>query len=180
MGSPGAVLDSFQLGLHLLLKKTFLCPVCQGGYIRVKLVLSELGLTGLLDIYSIVCTHTYMGHFPKLCTKSVTFAVRIQNNWLLFSTLLQQFLSKTSGLSKWTKQCNIFKYKEKWTINNINCKKAAYRCINLSLFNRVKSTTFPWDHPHNMWPWISFTDQITPCTLNKLSTWSTDPLMHAV
>ena len=107
MGSPGAVLDSFQLGLHLLFKKNFLCPVCQGGYIRVKLVLSELGLTGLLDIYSIVCTHTYMGHFPKLCTKSVTFAVRIQNNWLLFSTLLQQFLSKTSGLSKWTKRCNI-------------------------------------------------------------------------
>ena len=37
-----------------------------------------------------------------------------------FSTLLQQFLSKTSGLSK---QNNMFKYKEKWMKKNINCKK---------------------------------------------------------
>ena len=54
--------------------------------------------------------------------------------WLTkFSTLLQKYLTRTNWLSKWTKQCNILKYTEKWMENNIKCnnKKSTYRYINL-------------------------------------------------
>ena len=61
----------------------------------------------LFKMFSWQSSSLYMGHSPKLCTKSVTFTTKIQNGRHFFSTLFQQFLNKTSGLSKWSKQCNV-------------------------------------------------------------------------
>ena len=86
-----------------------------------------------------------------------------------FFPLCFKFLGKTNGngLSKWTKWWRMFKQKEKWTRNNINCKKAAYRCINLSLFNRARSTMLPLDHPCHTCLQMGSTHHITPYTHNK-------------
>ena len=87
--------------------------------------------------------------------------------WLThFSTSLQQFLSKTRGLSKWSEWCNMFKDKEKWMQNQIYHKNSAYRCVDISLFDRVQSTIFPLGPPCHQWLWMGFTNQITLYTLS--------------
>lgn len=45
--------------------------------------------------------------------------------------------------------------------------KKQHRCINLSLFNRVRSTTLPLDHPCHTCLQMGSTHQITPYTHNK-------------
>lgn len=104
------------------------------------------------------------GERPVYGPKSVTSAAKIQNSWQS-STSLQQFLSQTNG-TKWCNMFNYFKHKEKWTENNINCKKATYRWRSY-IYLTVQSTIFPLDHPPHRWLWLGLTNQITPYTLRK-------------
>ena len=107
---------------------------------------------------------------PKLCTRSVTLAAKIQNSWHVFSFQLrfksfwENWMGYQNGLSDVT--CLTTKTNGWKTI--LTAKKAAYRYINLSVFNRVWlwATTFLQDHLYTEL-WKGFTNQFTSYTLNK-------------
>ena len=93
----------------------------------------------------------YMGHSPKLHTSVTSVTKKINKKWLTFPpTLLQQFLSKTNGLSKQTKQCNKFKCKEQRMNNDVSCKNSIIQ-LHKHISGRVWFTVFPLGHLRHMW-----------------------------
>ena len=87
------------------------------------------------------------------CVPEMTCATENQNGWHCLPTSLNSLWAKPTGL-----QNGLNDIQRDMDDNSNDCKKAAYRSMKVSLFHKVRSSTFSQVHLRNMWLWMGCTN----------------------